>query len=49
MAASDFLKRVAADRMAGERPSAPRATAAAIAAGAATALITYRLLRGESS
>jgi hypothetical protein len=43
----DFLKKVAADRMTGERPSPPRALGAALAAGAAAAVITYRLLRHE--
>jgi hypothetical protein len=42
---ADFLKRIAADRMGGERPGAPRAVGAAIVAGAAAAVITYRLLR----
>jgi hypothetical protein len=40
-----FLKRVAAERASGRRPSALRAVAAAAAAGAAAAAITYRLLR----
>jgi hypothetical protein len=39
-----LLKRVAAERVSGSRPSVPRSIAAA-AAGAAAA-ITYRLLRG---
>jgi hypothetical protein len=45
----DFLKKVAADRMTGERPAPPRALGAAIVAGAAVAAITYRLLRREPS
>lgn len=45
----DFLKKVAADRMTGESPSPPRALAAAIVAGLTVSVVTYRLLRGESS
>jgi hypothetical protein len=41
----NFLKRVAADRIRGDRPGAPRAIGAAIVAGTAAAVITYRLLR----
>jgi hypothetical protein len=44
----DFLKRVAADRIAGERPAPPRALGAAVVVGTAAALITYRLLRHEA-
>ena len=44
---SDFLKRVASDRIAGKRPAAPRALGAALAVGAAATAITYRLLRHE--
>jgi hypothetical protein len=40
-----FLKRVAAERASGGRPSPVRAVAAAAVAGAAAAAITYRLLR----
>ena len=40
-----FVKRVAAERIAGNRPSPARAVAAAAAVGAAAAAITYRLLR----
>jgi uncharacterized protein (DUF2062 family) len=40
-----FLKRVAAERASGEHPSTLRAIAAAVAAGVAAAVITYRLLR----
>jgi hypothetical protein len=46
---SGFLKRVAADRMTGQRPAPPRALAAAAVVGSAVAAITYRLLRHESS
>jgi hypothetical protein len=42
---ANFLKRVAVDRMSGEQPSAPRAFGAAAVAGAAAAVLTYRLLR----
>jgi hypothetical protein len=45
---SGFLKKVATDRISGERPAPPRALAAAIVAGSALAAITYRLLRRES-
>jgi hypothetical protein len=41
-----LLKRVAAERVSGERPGAGRALIAAVAAGAAAAGVTYRLLRG---
>lgn len=46
---SGFLKRVATDRIAGERPAPPRALAASVVVGSAVAAITYRLLRRESS
>jgi hypothetical protein len=42
---SGLLKRVAAERIGGGRPSSPRALGAALVAGAATAILTYRLLR----
>lgn len=42
---SDFVKRIAAERMGGERPGAPRALGAAVAVGAAAAVLTYRVLR----
>jgi hypothetical protein len=42
---SDFVKRIAAERFSGERPGAPRALGAAIAVGAAAAVLTYRVLR----
>jgi len=41
----DFLKRIAADRLGGQRPGAPRALGAAIAVGATAAVVTYRVLR----
>ena len=40
-----LLMRVAADKARGERPSAPRAVAAAFVAGAAVAGVTYKVLR----
>jgi hypothetical protein len=42
---SDFLKRVVAERVAGGRPSAPRAMVAAAGVGIVVAGMTYRLLR----
>jgi hypothetical protein len=41
----DFVKRIAADRLGGERPGAPRALGAAVVVGAAAAVLTYRVLR----
>jgi hypothetical protein len=41
-----LLKRVAAERVSGQRPSVLRAVVASGAAGAAAAALTYRLLRG---
>jgi hypothetical protein len=41
----NMIKRTAADRARGERPSAPRAVVVAAAAGAAVASLTYRVLR----
>jgi hypothetical protein len=41
----DFITRVTADRLGGDRPGAPRAIGAAIVAGTVTAIVTYRLLR----
>ena len=38
--------RAAVERMTGERPSSMRALAAATITGGATAVVTYRLLRG---
>ena len=40
-----FIKRVTAQRLSGERPAAPRALGAAALVGTAGAVITYRLLR----
>jgi hypothetical protein len=40
-----LVKRVAAERMGGNRPSPPRAMLVASAAGAAAAVLTYRVLR----
>jgi hypothetical protein len=40
-----FVKKVAMDRIGGDKPSAPRAFLAASAAGAFTAVLTYRALR----
>jgi hypothetical protein len=45
---ANFLKRVAAERVTGKRPSPPRALGAAIVVGATAAALTYRLLRHES-
>jgi len=42
---SDFVKRITADRLAGERPAAPRALGAAAVIGSLGAVITYKLLR----
>jgi hypothetical protein len=39
------MKRVAVERMTGNKPSPPRAMLVASAAGAATAALTYRVLR----
>jgi hypothetical protein len=41
----DFIKKVTADRVGGERPAAPRALGAAAVVGTAGAVITYKLLR----
>ena len=41
------LGRAVAERLAGDRPSALRAAAAATLTGGATAAITYRLLRSQ--
>jgi hypothetical protein len=41
----EFIGKIAGERLGGERPGAPRAVAAAIVTGSATALLTYRLLR----
>ena len=41
----EFMKRLAAERIGGERPSAPRALGAAMFVGAAAGALTYRVLR----
>lgn len=41
----DFITRITAERLGGNRPGAPRAVGAAALAGTVTAVITYRLLR----
>jgi hypothetical protein len=41
----DFIKRVTAERISGERPTAPRALGAAAVVGTMSAVITYKLLR----
>jgi hypothetical protein len=46
---ASLLKRTAVDRIAGERPGAPRAFGAAVVVGTAAAVITYRLLRHEGA
>jgi len=40
-----FLKKTAMERARGQRASSPRALLAASAAGAAAAVLTYRVLR----
>ena len=42
---NDFIKRVTADRLGGEKPAPPRALGAALVVGTAVAVITYKLLR----
>jgi len=42
---SDFIRRVTAERLGGDRPGAPRALGAAAMVGTATAVLTYKLLR----
>ena len=42
---SDFLKNAVADRLAGDRPSPVKAALVAAVAGAATAALTYQVLR----
>ncbi len=42
---SDFIKRVTADRLSGDRPAPPRAIGAAAVVGTVGAVITYKLLR----
>jgi hypothetical protein len=41
----EFIKRVATDRITGDRPAAPRALGAAVVAGTVIGVLTYRLLR----
>jgi hypothetical protein len=41
----EFLSGVTAERLGGDKPGAPRALGAAVAAGTAVAVVTYRLLR----
>ena len=45
MAVPGFIQNVVSERVKGNRPSALRALAAAAAAGAVTAFITYKALR----
>jgi hypothetical protein len=40
-----FVKGALAKRLAGDRPSPVRAALVAVAAGAATAVLTYRVMR----
>jgi hypothetical protein len=42
---NDFIKRVTADRLGGERPAPPRALGAAAVVGTVSAVLTYKLLR----
>ena len=46
---SRFLNRVVVDRIGGKRPAPPRAMGAAFVVGATAGVITYRLLRHQSS
>jgi hypothetical protein len=41
-----FIKGAVAKRMAGDRPSPVAAALVAVAAGAAAAVLTYRVMRG---
>jgi hypothetical protein len=41
----EFIGKIAGERLGGERPGGPRAVAAAVITGSATAVLTYRLLR----
>jgi hypothetical protein len=41
----EFIKKVTADRIGGNKPGAPRAIGAAAMVGTAGAVITYKLLR----
>jgi hypothetical protein len=40
-----FFAGVTAERLGGDNPAAPRALGAAVVAGTAAAVVTYRLLR----
>jgi hypothetical protein len=42
---NDFIKRVTADRLSGDRPAPPRAIGAAAVVGTVGAIVTYKLLR----
>jgi hypothetical protein len=42
---NDFIKRVTADRLSGDRPAPPRAIGAAAVVGTVGAVVTYKLLR----
>jgi hypothetical protein len=42
---NDFIKRVTADRLSGDRPAPPRAIGAAAVVGTVGTVITYKLLR----
>jgi hypothetical protein len=41
----DFLAGVTTERLLGDKPGGPRALGAAVVAGTAAAVVTYRLLR----
>jgi hypothetical protein len=42
---NDFIKRVTADRLSGDRPAPPRAIGAAAVVGTVGAVVTDKLLR----
>lgn len=44
-----FLNRIVVDRIGGKRPAPPRAMGAAFVVGTTAGVITYRLLRHQSS
>lgn len=46
---SRFLNRVMVDRIGGKRPAPPRAMGAAFVVGTTAGVVTYRLLRHQSS
>jgi hypothetical protein len=46
---SHFLNRVVADRIGGKQPAPPRAMGAAFVVGTTAGVLTYRLLRHQSS